>query len=264
MFKGLRKLIGALAITLGLLGAIASIIGITLAVRAGLQAQDRVEDITSAITEPLSSAQERAAEVAANQTAIDGELRSEVISDRIETARSEISQIDEHPVYGWLPIDKDRLTDSLDDSSTVTESRLTTQSAGRLGETLGEAQESVDDFSSSLRFWIRLASIAGIAFGLWALLGQLALMGWGRRRRKKVKDQVKAKSEEEKLAAIERNEADLAKDEEIETLKATMEANGDVAKAAQAEVESLEEAAEVKSLEDTSEFETETTDQTDT
>lgn len=201
-----RRLLGMLALLLGLIGSALSLVGAFSSVAVGFGASDNAERLVA----PIEANVDRL-EVRVDQTddllspsgvtaggRAELQARVDGLVDLATAASQAFATIEDHPVYGRLPVNTDGLGESLanmEEGAKTTEaeldsagtSGLTAQNAQVMGDQLNTMQSSFSTIQDqtevadgSLTNWTRLGSLAGFVVSLWSLWAQtwLARRGW--------------------------------------------------------------------------------------
>lgn len=199
-----RRLVGLLAMVLGILGCLIALFLAFSSLRLLFGASDRADDAMDPLIASVDRLEDRIdqADDLADREGIEpdrvAELRARVdgLVDITSGAERSFAAIDDHPIYTLLPADLDPLGRALDRFST---------SAGVIDETMGSSptvrpasaaviadeldgmqsavrgtRGTVDDALSSLRRWLRIGGLLGFLASLWGLWSQVALArrGW--------------------------------------------------------------------------------------
>lgn len=198
-----RRVVGYLALLLGVLGSVIAVASAFAAIWLGATATDVVEDTVSSIVAAVDRLDARLAETASAVNEADGagELRARAqgVGDLVTNARESVVALDDHPLFGRLPVDMaslaarlERVEESsgglMEDLAGITgnepvSAAVKAQMTDKLTtaqEQLAASNESIQDVGSQLRLWIRLAALAGFLVCLWGLWAQVALgrRGW--------------------------------------------------------------------------------------
>ena len=198
------RLVGLLALVLGLAGALVALVSAFLFLRLLFTASDTADTAM----EPVASSFERLEErIDQTDDLVDregipddrmDELRARVdgLVDVSSAARQGFVAVDRHPLYRLLPAELAALGESLAvykssaeaiDESIGSRPSVRPAVAASVADRLDTMQAGVSDTRSgiatattSLRRWLRLAAFIGFLVSLWGLWGQvvLARRGW--------------------------------------------------------------------------------------
>ncbi len=199
---------GLIALVLGVVGVAASFTIGVLVVWAGVRASSTVNRLTEPLLENLDRIEARIdqADDAVDRDGIGAErmpelvARAEGLSDVTATAQELTENLEDHPVYGWLPADLAPLMDTVDEyadraanvqglveandedrplSAAVATEVVEELNAMQAGVTnVGDTIESAGD---SLRRWIRIGSVIGLLVSIWSGWAQYCLARRGLR-----------------------------------------------------------------------------------
>ncbi len=201
------RVAGLLALILGMVGVLVSLVFGFYALRLGISTSSTVDQAMEPIEVSFDRMETRIDETddLVAQDGIDGdridELQARVdgLVDVANGAQQGFQAIEDHPVYSLLPADLSTLGSSLSDFVTSAEDideRLGSASDGdelpqaaatAISDELDDmqswvsgARDAFDDAESSLRQWIRIGSFLGFLGSLWGLWGQVSLAkrGW--------------------------------------------------------------------------------------
>ncbi|MEL7155819.1 MAG: hypothetical protein AAFN30_04385 [Actinomycetota bacterium] len=203
-----RRIAGLLALVLGAVGLLASIVVGALVLWAGVTASSTIDDLVAPLIDTVERAETRIdqADDAVDRDGIDADrmpelrARAEGLADVGLAARQLTDRISEHPVYGRLPADLAGLVTATDDVARRTERinelvsgiadgrALPARTASEVTEELNTLQQGVDgvadtidNAAGSLKRWVRLASLLGVAVAAWSGWAQLSLARRGLR-----------------------------------------------------------------------------------
>ncbi len=201
------RMVGLLALLLGIVGSLLMVVVAAMVVRFGFTASDTV----SRVMDPVEVSFDRMeARIDQTDDLVD---REAIAPDRIDELQARVDglvdvttgahelfeSVEDHPIYGLLPAELSTLGEALADfetSATSIDSQLGTASngdtisstvAGSVADELDSLQGRVtgvrtmiSDAASSLRRWIRFGSFLGFLGSLWGLWGQVSLAkrGW--------------------------------------------------------------------------------------
>lgn len=201
------RLVGLLALLLGIVGSLLMVVVAAMVVRFGFTASDTVDRVM----EPVEVSFDRMeARIDQTDDLVD---REAIASDRIDELQARVdglvdvttgahelfASVEDHPVYGLLPAELSTLGDALagfETSASTIDSQLgdaangdtiSATVAGSVADELDGLQSRVTgvramiaDAASSLRRWIRFGSFLGFLGSLWGLWGQISLArrGW--------------------------------------------------------------------------------------
>jgi len=198
------RLVGLLAVVLGLIGCVLALAGLAASIRFGFTASDTARTTV----EPLEAAVDRLetridqADDLIDRDGMSGdqlrtlEARVDGLSDTADAATQAFAIIDNHVVYAWLPVDKERLSSALARFEVGSEEavgfvrdadELTPAQAAAVGDRINTMQtavsstgDRVDETLDSLVRWIRLAAFGGVVLSLLTLWAYLSLirLGW--------------------------------------------------------------------------------------
>jgi hypothetical protein len=200
------RLVGITAVLLGLIGSALSMVAAFASVAVGFGAGDGADRLVAPIEITVNRLEIRVDQVddlvtpsgatAGSQAEL--EARVDGLVDLATAASQAFATIDDHPVYGRLPVNIDELGESL---ATLDEGAMTVEVEMESADTSGLAarnvqvmseqlntmqgsfstvQAHVDAADGSLTSWIRLGSLTGFFASLWSLWAQtwLARRGW--------------------------------------------------------------------------------------
>lgn len=203
-----RRLIGFLALVLGAVGVLASVVLAFLVLRTGFGASSAVDSLLDPVAATIERVDTRIdqADDAIDRGGVPSEgmpelrARSEGLLDVSGSAADLFTTVSDHPVYQWLPADLAPLTSALEGfttgSSRVEEvvaatpdgDGLTSADAAIVADELDTLQAAVTDvgeaFNSaerSLRRWIRIGALFGFLASLWLCWAQFSLARRGLR-----------------------------------------------------------------------------------
>ena len=197
-----RRVAGALALMLGIVGLVASLGAAALIVQTGLGATRAADRLLDPVAEQIGVVETRidqaddAVDREGMTTALMPELRarSEGLLDVTSSARDTLTTVRDHPIYGWLPADLDPLEASVDGfatgadqieevvAGTTNGQGLSTADASIVADELNTlqagvagAREAIDGATRSLKRWIRIAAFVGFLASLWSCWAQFCL-----------------------------------------------------------------------------------------
>jgi hypothetical protein len=203
--KGPSRLMGLVALLLGVIGCLVALVCAFLALRLLVGAGDTVDDLLQPVEASFDRLDARIDQIddlidsgdsiAADQV---GEFRARVdgLVDVTELSRRGFESVDRNPLYRLLPADIGGLDDALTDFRTSAETieeavgtgtTIRSSSAAAVaGEVdamqarVADTRSAFDDAADSLRTWLRLGGLAGFVVSLWSLWAQstLARRGW--------------------------------------------------------------------------------------
>lgn len=204
--QGRRRLVGALALLLGTVGSVLSVVAALSSIVVGFGAGDNVDRLMAPIEANVDRLEVRVDQTddliapsgAAAGSRAELEARVDGLVDLSTAASQAFATVDDHPLYGRLPVNIDELGESLaafEQEATTIEtelesagtSGLTAQNARVMAEGLNTMQSSfsivedqIEAASGSQTSWTRLGSFAGFVLSLWSLWAQtwLARHGW--------------------------------------------------------------------------------------
>jgi len=203
-----RRLTGFLALVLGVVGMLASLVVAFLILRTGFSATSTVDNLLSPVAETIGRVETRIdqADDVVNRNGVASELmpellaRSEGLSDVAGSGRELFTTVTDHPVYGLLPAQLDPLTDALDEfaaSAVRVDEVVTSAAEGRdlkaadaelvadeldgLQAKVAGAGDALDDATRSLKRWIRFGAFIGLLVSLWSFWAQFVLARRGLR-----------------------------------------------------------------------------------
>lgn len=204
--QGRRRLVGALALLLGTIGSVLSVVAALSWIVVGFGAGDNVDRLMAPIEANVDRLEVRVDQtddlIAPSGATAGGraelEARVDGLVDLSTAASQAFATVDDHPVYGRLPVNIDELGESLaalEQEATTIEtvlasagtSGLTAQNARVMAEGLNTMQSSfslvedqIEAASASQTSWTRLGSLVGFVLSLWSLWAQtwLARHGW--------------------------------------------------------------------------------------
>lgn len=201
------RLVGLLALLLGIVGSLLMVVLAALSIRFGFGASGTVDRVM----EPIHVSFDRMeARIDQTDDLVD---REAIAPDRIDELQARVdglvdvstsahelfATIDDHPVYGLLPAELSTLGNDLADfegSATTIDSQLGNASNGDtvsasvanavadeldgLQSRVTGVRETISDAAASLRRWLRFGSLLGFLGSLWGLWGQVSLAkrGW--------------------------------------------------------------------------------------
>jgi len=189
---------GAIALVLGIVGALLAAATAIAAILFVFGANNIVDEVVERVNDPISRVDERVSEAS---TAVEGasgdELNARIsgVKDQADAAQAGLGTIVDHPLYGRLPVDTDALesrvqlvVDEVEAIGDVGSAEVSAQDRTRIRESLDGISETLDgvdtpvtDIADSLRFWIRLSGLGFILLAAWGLWGQVLLARQGRR-----------------------------------------------------------------------------------
>ncbi len=200
------RLAGIMAVLLGLIGSALSLVAAFSSVAGGFGAGDNADRLVVPIETTVDRLEVRVDQVddlvtpsgATAGSRAELEARVDGLVDLATAASQAFATIDNHPVYGRLPVNIDELGESLaalDEGAMTIEvelesaetSGLTARNAQVMGEQINimqgsfsTVQDHVDAAEGSLTNWTRLGALAGFFASLWSLWAQtwLARRGW--------------------------------------------------------------------------------------
>lgn len=204
---GRSRIVGLLALLLGVIGCALAAIFAVMSIRFGFGASDTVDRAMQPVEMSFDRLEARIDEtddlVNRNGTEPDRveelQARADSLRDVATGVHQVYDQIENHPIYSLLPADLSPLGDALEGFEQSAESiddRLGSTSNGTLlgtnvvsgvSDELDDMQGRVSgvramltDAADSLRRWIRIGSLLGFLGSLWGLWGQfqLAKRGW--------------------------------------------------------------------------------------
>ena len=198
-----RRTIAYLALVLGVIGSAIAVAAALVVLWLGATAADVVEDTVSTIVAAVDRLDSRLAETSSGVQEADraGELRvrAQRVGDVARHAVESLGAIDDHPLFGRLPVDTTPLSailERLEDASralnedlagAVRDEPVPARLKATITERLTAAQDQlatgndkINDIQNQLRLWIRLSAFAGFLLCLWGLWAQVALArrGW--------------------------------------------------------------------------------------
>lgn len=200
-----RRLVGLVAILLGVLGCLVALFLAFSSLRLLVGASHRADDAIAPVISSFDRLEERIdqADDLIDRQGIEDErvgvLRARVdgLVDISTGAQQSFDAIDGHPIYSLLPADLAPLGDALDrfaasataiDASMGSSPTVRPASAAAIADELDSMQGSVtdtrdrlDDATSSLRRWLRIGGLLGFLASLWALWAQVTLARRGGR-----------------------------------------------------------------------------------
>jgi hypothetical protein len=200
----LRRLIGLLALLLGTVGVLASLVGAGFGLRVLFGAGGMAEAALAPVAEIVDRMESRIDQTddALNSRGVTSDrmeelqARAQGLADLTDSAVNSFERVDEHPIYQYFPAALDDLGDDLADYQATAETlnrnvvnaqTLSSTEAGVLSDEINDLQAAVTDTRvlvtetvDRLVGWIRLAGLAGFLIGLWSLWAQLVLVrrGW--------------------------------------------------------------------------------------
>ncbi len=205
---GIRsRVVGLVALVLGLLGIVVALVSLFVIARAGFGASSAVDRLVEPVDGAIDRIETRIdqADDAVDPAGLETErlpvlaARSQSLLDMTITANQLFGAVEDHAVYGRLPIDVSALGDQLDDfeeSATTIDgvvsgvargddlsrpdATIVADELGGLQARMADLRTTVDDAASSVRRWIRLGSLFGFFIILWGMWAQLCLArrGW--------------------------------------------------------------------------------------
>lgn len=200
-----RRVFGLLALLLGAIGVVLSLVLIAMSVRLLFTASgtaerlmepvastyDRLEDRIDETDDLIDRDGMEGARVAELQARVDG------LVDVTNAAERGFDAVDSHPVYRYLPIDLSPLGSTLDDFEAAAEdidgslgssNDVRPSVAASIADEVNDMQSRVSDArprlqeaTDSLRGGLRLGGLIGFLGGLWGLWGQAVLARRGLR-----------------------------------------------------------------------------------
>ncbi len=201
------RLVGLLALLLGVIGSVIMVFTAALVIRLGFTASDTVDRLM----EPVEVSFDRMeARIDETDDLVD---REGIVDDRVDELQARVDglvdvstgahqvfeTIEDHPVYGFLPAELSTLGEALADFETAAntiDDRLGTATNGDriegpaaaavadqldgMQSRVSEVRELISSAASSLRWWIRFGALLGFLGSLWGLWGQISLArrGW--------------------------------------------------------------------------------------
>ncbi len=211
---GGRRLIGVLALLLGVVGSLLAIVAAAVSIRFGAGASGTIEQLMSPIGIATDRLETRIDQVddLVESGGVDAaavpevEARVDGMVDLARSARQTTTAIEDRPVYGRLPSDVEGLLEELvwfEDRAEAIDSAVRSvdeadggidaataaavvDDVNEMQATVSAVQDRVETTERSLRRWARMASVLGLFVSLWGLWGQISLArrGWrGVRRR---------------------------------------------------------------------------------
>ncbi len=200
------RLAGITAVLLGLIGSALSLVAAFSSVAVGFGAGDNADRLVAPIEATVDRLEVRVDEVddlvtpsgATAGSRAELEARVDGLVDLTMAASQAFTTVENHPVYGRLPVNIDELGESLAalvegamnievELDSADTSELTARNAQVMGDQINTmqgsfstVQEHLDAAEGSLTSWIRLGSLAGFFASLWSLWAQtwLARRGW--------------------------------------------------------------------------------------
>jgi hypothetical protein len=201
------RLVGLIALLLGVIGSVLMVVVAAVVIRFGFGASDTVERVMTPVEVSFDRMEARIdqtddlvdREAIAPDRVDELQARVDGLVDVATGARDLFESVEDHPVYGLLPAELSTLGDALADfesSATTIDSqlgsaengdRISTAVSGAVADELDGLQsrvtgvrETISDAANSLRRWIRLGSLLGFLGSLWGLWGQVSLArrGW--------------------------------------------------------------------------------------
>ncbi len=199
-----RRLVGLLALVIGIVGALLAVVVAAVSIRAGFTASDTVEVAMQPVVVSFNRLDDRIDQTddLVSASAIDpdrlGELAARVdgMVDVSTGAYQSFEAIDDHPLYQLLPAELSTYGEALagfEESAVVIDDAMgesTTISPAatkRISDELDSMQGRVSevrvlqaDAATSLRRWVRFGALMGFLGSLWVLWAQISLArrGW--------------------------------------------------------------------------------------
>ena len=175
----MKRSLGIVAMTLGAIGMVLSALGGLWAARLLTGAGDFAADAVSGVTVSLQRVEDRLGVVSAAANADLVQERLVGVRDGFSSASEAASGLSSNPLISLLPVDLEGLEIAtgqgfVGDAGDDIEAVFGTAAAG-----LGTAEEKLDDFSRSLRFWARISAVLLLAAAAWSVWAQYHLTGWG-------------------------------------------------------------------------------------
>jgi hypothetical protein len=204
--RGRRRVVGVLALLLGSIGSALSLVAAFSSVAVGFDAGDTADRLMAPIESTVDRLDVRVDQIddlmvpfgATTEDRAELAARVDGMVDLTTAASQAFTTIEDHPVYGRLPVNIDELGESLaafDEGATTIEaeldsagpSGLTAQNAEVMAERVNSmqgsfstVQDQVEAADSSLTSWTRLGSFSGFVVSFWSLWAQTWLVrrGW--------------------------------------------------------------------------------------
>ncbi len=196
-----RRLVGGLALLLGTVGAALAILVAVLMIRFGFGATSTVDSVVGRIDSAVERLDVRIDETDDLIGSADGvgelEARTDGLLDVAVGAKQSFDTIEEHPLYGRLPVDLSGLGTILNEfeetsrriESTVgaSDGALDAAAEEKVSEQLNtmqarvsEVDDEIDDAARSLKRWLGFTALIGFVTSGWGLWGQVSLArrGW--------------------------------------------------------------------------------------
>ena len=164
---------------LGVLGmVISALLGLWMA-RLVTGAGDFVTDVASGVETSLQRVEDRLVFASLGETPDSVQERLGAVRDGFASAAEAADGLNSHPLVSLLPVDVEGLQIAagqvfIDDAREDAEAVLDEAASG-----LANARETLDDFTSSLRLWTRIAAVLLLLVALWSIWAQYHLTGWG-------------------------------------------------------------------------------------
>lgn len=164
---------------LGILGmVISALMGLWMA-RLVTGAGDFVDDVASGVETSLARVEDRIVFASQGDTPESIQERLGAVRDGFAGAAEAADGLNSHPLVSLVPVDVEALEIAagqvfIDDARENAEAVLDDAAAG-----LATSREALDDFSSSLRLWTRIAAVLLLLVALWSIWAQFHLAGWG-------------------------------------------------------------------------------------
>ncbi len=174
-----KRSAGILAMGLGALGLVLSVLGGLWSVRLLTGASGFVDDLTVGVDASLERVSDRLAFAAQGEDPEVIQQRLGAVQDGFAAAALAADGIDAHPLVSLLPVDVEGLEIA---AASVFVDDAREDAAGVLADTassLAAAERRLDDFASSLRTWTRIAALLLVLMAVWSAWAQYHLVGWG-------------------------------------------------------------------------------------
>lgn len=199
---------GFLALALGVVGVVASVVFAVLVVRAGFGAGSAIDSILAPVSNTLDRIDTRIdqADDDVDRDGVPVELmptlraRSEGLLDVASSGRDLFTTVEDHPIYQWLPAEMGPLGESLTTfsdganniedlvSGTAENRPLSATDAGVIADEIDVLQaevagagEALDNAARSLKRWLRLGALFAFLASLWSGWAQYCLARRGAR-----------------------------------------------------------------------------------
>lgn len=175
----MKRTAGILAMALGVVGMILSVLAGLWAVRMVSSPGGFTDDLTLGVEASLERARDRLAFAAQADDPEIVQQRLGAVQDGFAAAASAAKSLELHPLVSLLPVDVEGLEiaagsvfvdDARDDPGGVLDETATN---------LAAAQQRLDDFVDSLRAWVLFAALVMVLVALWSVWAQYHLAGWG-------------------------------------------------------------------------------------